>query len=115
MKKAKELLRKLEELFPLKKGGGRHSLVYMIGEEKLILGLRLGLEIFPFTLSEDDLKLTTEALIKEIRGLINETAICSNCGKGLRSLEGALEIPTHLVSENRICPDSKGLARWGMP
>ncbi len=115
MKKAKELLRRLEAVFPLKKGRGRHSLIYMTEKETFILGLRLGSETFPFILDEEGLKVTTTYLINEIQDILNEKAVCKNCGKNIRSLEGAPEIPIHSVSENRICYNSKGLATWGMP
>ena len=114
MKKAKELLKRMEEVFPLRTGEGRHSLLYVVPQDRLVLSLRLGGEAFPFTLDEKDLKTSIEVLVYEIRKVLDENAICGNCGERVRSLEGAAEIPTRVLSEDYRCPNQKTLAEWGM-
>lgn len=46
---------------------------------------------------------------------INRKDICINCGEELRGLIGAPDIPTHLITESRMCSTGKypeTLAKW---
>ena len=43
---------------------------------------------------------------------------CKNCGEELRGLKGAPTIPTHLITESRLCSSGKypeTLAKWDTP